>query len=565
MVVPYLSAFALALLFSLILTRFVRNWAVNNGWIPVLASHHIHERCIPRLGGVAIFFSFVAVTILVLTTRLFPSLDPALYTRPMFYVLAAGSLIFLIGVFDDFRSMNPYVKFSGQVLAGVILYLGGFKILNLPVLFGWHEFGWVALPLTVLWVLLITNAFNLIDGLDGLAAGSSLFSTFAVFVVALSNGSGLVAVLALILAGSIAGFLKFNFNPATIFLGDSGSLFIGFMLAALALVGSQKSTTIVAVAIPVVSFGLPLLETLLSVFRRFLNGQPLFRADREHIHHKLLDRGYSQRQAVILLYGVSALFGFLSLFLLVPGNATVGLVLLVVGVGVWIGVQQLGYHEILELKKFAWRTMSQKPIMANNLAIRRATERLSKVETFVELSTILQDAFEMSDFAGFELKVKKQDRYDGTREQLIWHKSDENAQVGEPLNGTWTLSFELTDGHSNGNGHGIRNANGNGHGIRNGNGNGHGNGNGNGHRNGNGYGNGNGSGSIGSFKLYRECNDRQILADINLLTLDFREALGSAVDRVLMLRGGAQLLTATRVSPSPTVEDTHKDEFLVPV
>ena len=531
MVVPYLSAFALALLFSFILTRFVRNRAVDNGWLPILASHHIHERLIPRLGGVAIFFSFVTVITLVLATRLFPSLDNAASLRSVFYVMAAGSLIFLIGVFDDFRSINPYVKFAGQIVAGIILYFGGFKILNLPVLFGWHDFGWVALPLTVLWVLLITNAFNLIDGLDGLAAGSALFSTFAVFVVALSNGSSLVGVLALVLAGAIAGFLKFNFNPATIFLGDSGSLFIGFMLAALALVGSQKSTTVVAVAIPVVSFGLPLLETLLSVFRRFLNGQPLFRADREHIHHKLLARGFSQRQAVVVLYGVSALFGFLSLFLLVPGNGAVGMVLLVVGVGVWIGVQQLGYHEILELKRFAWRTMSQKPIMANNLAIRRATERLSKVETFVELSTILQDAFEMSDFAGFELKVKKDDPYEDTIEQLVWHKSDEKAQIAEPINGTWTLSFDLTGGNGNGHGHG----------------------------------NGNGHGSIGSFKLHRECNDRQILADINLLTLDFREALGTAVDRVLMLRGGSQVLEASRLGSHSTLEDKHKDEFLVPV
>jgi hypothetical protein len=232
-----------------------------------------------------------------------------------------------------------------------------------------------------------------------------------------------------------------------------------------------------------------------------------------------------------------------------------------VGVGVWIGVQQLGYHEILELKRFAWRTVSQKPIMANNLAIRRATERLSKVETFVELSTILRDAFEMSDFAGFELKVKKQDRYEGTREQqLIWHKSDEDTKAGEALNETWTLSFELTDGHGNGNGYPQRNGNS----KRNGNGNGNGNGNCN--RNGNGNGIGNGNESIGSFKLYRECNDRQILADINLLTLDFREALGSAVDRVLMLRGGSQLQTTTRLVGPPTkLEDTHKDEFLVPV
>ena len=150
-----------------------------------------------------------------------------------------------------------------------------------------------------------------------LAAGSALFSTMVVFAVALVSGSSLVSLMALVLAGSILGFLRFNFSPATIFLGDCGSLFIGFMLSALALQGAQKAPTIIAVAIPVVSFGLPILETALSIVRRYLGGRPVFTADREHIHHKLLQRGLSHRQVVITLYAVSALFALLSLFLAV--------------------------------------------------------------------------------------------------------------------------------------------------------------------------------------------------------------------------------------------------------
>src|SRR5256884_144884 len=178
-----------------------------------------------------------------------------------------------------------------------MLFAGGLRILNLPFLFGAQHFTLtVGLPITIVWVLAITNAFNLIDGLDGLAAGSALFSTVVVFVVAVFSGSSLVSLLTISLAGAIVGFLRFNFSPATIFLGDCGSLFIGFMLSALALAGAGKTPTIVAVAIPVISFGLPVLETVLSVFRRFLSGQPLFTADRGHIHHRLLERGFSQQQ-----------------------------------------------------------------------------------------------------------------------------------------------------------------------------------------------------------------------------------------------------------------------------
>src|SRR5258708_7705805 len=271
----------------------------------------------------------------------------SLSLAPLTTILPPAILIFLLGIYDDRRDASPLLKFSVQAIAGAMLFAGGLRIFALPVLFGTHRFSWVTgLTLTIGWVIAITNAFNLIDGLDGLAAGSALFSTLVVFVVALLGNMSLISLVALALAGAIVGFLRYNFNPATIFLGDCGSLFIGFMLSALALYGAQKAPTIIAVAIPVVSFGLPILETSLSVLRRFIGGRPVFTADREHIHHKLLQRGMSHRQVVIVLYGVSALFALLSLFLLWPTTSTLGLVLALLVHGIRVRGERLGDSRI---------------------------------------------------------------------------------------------------------------------------------------------------------------------------------------------------------------------------
>ena len=405
----YLGVFALSLTVSFLLTRQVRRLAVAQGWLAVpTVDRHLHRMPVPRLGGIAIFsaFLFSIATALLVNARLH-KLPSGLSAQSFSTILFPGLLIFLLGVFDDLRGLGPYVKFSVQALAGGMLFLGGLRILDLPIVFGAHQFPWfVGLPLTLLWVLAITNAFNLIDGLDGLAAGSALFSTLVVFVVALVSQSSLVALMTIALAGAILGFLRFNFNPATIFLGDCGSLFIGFLLSALALEGAQKAPTIVAVAIPVVSFGLPILETALSVLRRLISGRPVFTADREHIHHKLLQRGLSHRQVVIVLYAVSALFGLVSLFLLWPTGSSLGLVLAVLGTGIWLGVQHLGYLEFGELRRVALRTMEQRQIFVNNLAIRRATEELKKIRDYEQLCRVLVAAFEANDFDGFRLTVK---------------------------------------------------------------------------------------------------------------------------------------------------------------
>jgi UDP-GlcNAc:undecaprenyl-phosphate GlcNAc-1-phosphate transferase len=378
------------------------------------------------------------------------NLDTGLPMRAVFYTLLAGTVVFLLGLWDDIRPVRPLVKIVVQSLAATLLYFQGFRIVEIKLVFGAYNLGFFALPLTILWMLLITNAFNLIDGLDGLAAGSALFSTVTVFLIAI-NGHFLVAVLTVTLAGTILGFLRFNFNPATIFLGDCGSLFIGFMLGAFALVGAQKTSTIVAVAIPLVSFGLPVLETAISIIRRFLNGQPLFGADRGHIHHKLLERGFSQRQAVIILYGVSAVCGLLSMFLLTPGGSSTGIVLFVLGIGVWVGVQRLGYHEFFELGRLAQRTFEQKQMIVNNVAIRKAAEDVSRAQSYEEIAEVLQFAFSTNEFDGFLLNLVMEPsagvrgghnygQAQGDQELCFqWSKAAEEGK-SSPV---WTLTLDL--------------------------------------------------------------------------------------------------------------------------
>jgi UDP-GlcNAc:undecaprenyl-phosphate GlcNAc-1-phosphate transferase len=316
---------------------------------------------------------------------------------------------FVVGLVDDFLDIPVLVKIVAEIVAGLVLWVGGIRILHLTSLFNNHQFGaTVSALLTVLWVLLISNAFNLIDGLDGLAAGSALFSTLTVFVVSLVTHNSMQGLLAAILAGAILGFLRYNFNPATIYLGDCGSLFIGTLLAGITLTGTtqQKSSTLIAVAIPLVAFGLPVVETSVSVIRRFLCGQPIFLADREHIHHKLLDRGWSHRQVVVVLYGVSAIFGLLSLALLTPGQAPLAIVFLVLGTGIVVGVQKLGYNEFVEIGRVARRAVDQKLIIVNNLAVRRGAERLAGCDDWKEMIEVLQYTFINNDFDNFKIVVK---------------------------------------------------------------------------------------------------------------------------------------------------------------
>lgn len=499
MTVIFLGTFFLALLSAFVLTRYVRDFAFARGWVAAPSQErHLHSSPLPRLGGVAIFISFsCSMGAAALMTLHNPRLHAAFASKTLLTILAPATLVFLLGVYDDIRGVGPYFKFSVQGIAAVMLFMGGLRIVNIPVLFGDHGLPWyLGLPFTVLWVLAITNAFNLIDGLDGLAAGSALFSTLVAFVVALLNGPSMVVVLTIALAGAILGFLRYNFNPATIFLGDSGSLFIGFVLSAMALAGAQKAPTIVAVAIPVVSFGLPILETSLSIVRRLISGRPVFTADREHIHHKLLQHGMTHRQVVILLYGVSAIFAMLSLFLLWPTGSSLGLVLAVLGIGIWIGVQHLGYLEFGELARVAHRTLNQPQIFVNNLAVRRATEELKVARDYEQVRRILLAAFGSNDFDSFELKLEFLPGEIAAIEPVParrpampsfrWHKP--GTPDPADASAVWTIALDLCSS---------------------------------------------GNRRRGTLFVHRCYSARDLQLDINLLTAAFPTALADALDRTL--------------------------------
>jgi UDP-GlcNAc:undecaprenyl-phosphate GlcNAc-1-phosphate transferase len=488
------------LLSSFVLTRSIRAVATARGWVstPVHA-RHMHQTPLPRLGGVAIYLSFlISLVIALLAKGRFPGLVSEPSLRALLTILIPGTLIFLLGIYDDVHPVGPYLKFSVQAAAATMLFAGGLKILSLPVLFGTHHFSWaIGLPITIFWVIGITNAFNLIDGLDGLAAGSALFSTLVVFVVAVFSGSLLASLLTIALAGAILGFLRFNFNPATIFLGDCGSLFIGFMLSALALEGAtQKAPTVIAVAIPVVSFGLPILETVLSVLRRLISGKPVFTADREHIHHKLLQLGMSHRKVVIVLYAVSAVFALLSLFLLWPTGSTLGLVLAVLGIGVWFGVQHLGYLEFGELRRVARRTVEQPQIFINNLAIRRAIEELKVTSDYDQICRILEVAFSTNDFDAFDLRLCRSpgelpeiqgSQIRPTEEPYRRWRKPTGRSAREMATG-WSVNLDLVATNNR---------------------------------------------RSGSMTLYRIYSQRDLQFDVNLLTSAFPVALADALDRAL--------------------------------
>jgi len=489
----YFATFACSLVVSFIATKIVRDLALKNGWVAAPAhERHMHSKALPRLGGIAIVFSFLLATgVALVAARLFHPVGASFSLHPLVTILPPAILIFLLGVYDDIRTAGPYFKFFVQAVAGAMLFGGGLRILDIPLLFGAHQFSWmVGLPLTIFWVIAITNAFNLIDGLDGLAAGSALFSTLVMFVVAILGNSSLLSLITLALAGAVLGFLRYNFNPATIFLGDCGSLFMGFMLSALSLYGAQKAPTIIAVAIPLVSFGLPILETSLSVLRRLISGRPVFTADREHIHHKLLEHGWSHRQVVIILYGVSAVFAMLSLFLLWPTGSTLGLVLAVLGTGIWLGVQHLGYLEFGELRRVAQRTIEQRHIFVNNLAIRRATEELKVAKDFHQVGRILVAAFDSNDFDGFELQAGSAFERglqlldsDGPR-QVRWNKR--GVLIAPEVENVWSISLDLVSSRAN---------------------------------------------RCGKLTVFRNYSGRDLQLDINLLTSTFAANLADALQR----------------------------------
>ena len=332
-----ISSFLLALL----LTPLVRNYSVRRGWVDAPDARKVHGAGIPRTGGVAVLAAFVGSygVLLLLGLKGGTLLDLAMVWR----VAPAVAVIFAVGLIDDLWGLTAWQKLTGQLLAAGVAFGSGVQVHGIG---GWALPGFLELPATLLWLVLVTNAVNLIDGMDGLATGVALFATFTILAAGLQTNNIPLAMAVIPLGGALLGFLRYNFNPATVFLGDSGSLTIGFLLGCFGIFWSQKSATILGVTAPLLALAIPILDSGLAVVRRFLRRQPIFGADRGHVHHRLLEKGLTVRQAALLLYGVSLLFAILSLLSSVVHDSYAGVVLVLFGSVTWIGVQSLGYVEI---------------------------------------------------------------------------------------------------------------------------------------------------------------------------------------------------------------------------
>jgi len=508
----YLLLFVLSLISSLLITPVVRRMCERLGLLDEPHDYRrIHQRATPRLGGVAIFISIcLSLSVLFFIQHLL-TLTLQSQSPKIRVIIVTATLILLVGVYDDLRGANARLKFVCLGLIASLFYMMGGRIeaLSIPFFGSVQLPVWVGFCLTVVWMVGVSNAFNLIDGMDGLAAGAALFSSLTLVVVSLLLSNPVVVIFALVLSGALIGFLRYNFNPASIFLGDSGSLFIGFTLAALSVEGAQKASTAVAVAIPLLAFGLPVLDTGFTMMRRFISRKPLFEGDREHIHHMLLDRGWSQRRVALVLYGACALLGLTSLLFVGSTGMVTGLVLFVLGFATVIGVHHLRYHEVEEIKAGVMRNITGRHArLANNINVRRASRALSTASCLADIFSVIERMLEAGEFGYANVQLGRGGDFERneravevekrggklsnveTRSGLIYWSWERDGYMSEDEGASgrfWTLRLPLSTN----------------------------------------------TGGWGYISLYREIGSDAILLDINYICDLFQRELAGATERVL--------------------------------
>lgn len=375
---------ATSFLLAFLLTPLVRNLARRFNLVDQPGYRKVHALPVPRIGGVAVtlayFLSFPLLFVLDTagSNILRDDIPRALALLP------ATLVIFLTGLWDDIRPLSPWHKLSGQFLAASLAFYAGVHIHGVQ---GHTLNEWWSYPVTVFWLLLCTNAVNLIDGVDGLAAGVGLFAACTSLLAGLLTDNVALALVTVPLAGALLGFLRFNFNPATIFLGDSGSLLIGFLLGCFGVLWSQKSATILGMTAPLMALVIPLLDTALAIVRRFLRQQPILTADRGHIHHRLLDRGLTPRKVALLLYGCCAVGAIASLATL--NQSLSGLAIILFCIVTWLGVQHLGYIEFGTARRMFVEGAFRRTL-TSQIALRSFEDQLLRAPSLDHSWTVIQ-------------------------------------------------------------------------------------------------------------------------------------------------------------------------------
>lgn len=388
----------------------------------------VHASVIPRIGGVAVFLSTtaLAITVLFLDNSIgeaFRGMQTQVLT-----LLVVGTFIFLTGLVDDLCGIGARYKLLAQVAAAVAMCLAGVRInsLNFAGLFT-LRFSWFSFPITIFWIVVITNAVNLIDGLDGLAAGISAVACVVIAIFAFDTDQLLMVVLMLALLGSLSGFLFFNFNPARIFMGDCGSMFLGFVLASASVMCAMKSRTIVALALPVLALGLPIFDTIFSMLRRYLKRRGIMSPDRSHLHHILLDMGLRHRHVVIVMYALTALAAGLGMFMMLTrdvGTIAIFFCVLLLLVLVFRVVGAVRLRETIT-------GLKQKHTISHRT--KQEIESFEKVELHFHQAKTLDQWWQTVCFAADKMDFVRGSlpltNRDGTKRILVWEKSSDDVRI----------------------------------------------------------------------------------------------------------------------------------------
>jgi UDP-GlcNAc:undecaprenyl-phosphate GlcNAc-1-phosphate transferase len=409
--------FVAALLTTLLMVPPVMRLAVSRHWLDEPdGARRGHVRPVPRLGGVAIFagvlLAFGAAPLVAGLSNLVPTV-PHLTSA----LLVASAILFSLGLWDDLRGVPPFVKLAGQTVAALVVVWSGFRIdtLILPPSYQ-LILGWASIPVTVVWLVGVSNALNLVDGLDGLAGGVGAIALLTATAAAIVVGNGSVPWYTLALGGALLGFLRYNFPPAKIFLGDSGSLVVGFLLAVLTVKGATRPDQATYALAPIFALSFPLLDTGIAMLRRWLRGTPLSRADARHIHHQLRALGLSPRKAVVVILAESAVVAVLGLCVtFAPPEFTVAVAVAGAAILLFImvyGVRWLEYHEFLEAgASVTSAALHARRVIQDKIVARDLTVLIRKAESFEELSEIVEESAPLFRFSHMELRHGALDRH----------------------------------------------------------------------------------------------------------------------------------------------------------
>lgn len=436
----------------------------------------VHTRPIPRIGGVAIFLSAMSLIVIILFLNnalgdAFRSMKLQLLT-----LFCSSTFIFFIGLVDDLKRLPARFKFLAELLAAGSLCFIGVRISSIAITEQWVlNFGWLSYPITIFWIVGITNAVNLSDGLDGLAAGVSAVTCGVIAVLAVYSGNVIMPLFMLALLGSLSGFIFFNFNPARVFMGDCGSLFLGFTIASASVLCSTKSSALVGLAMPVLALGIPIFDTLFSMLRRFLERRSIFAPDRNHFHHRLVDLGLKQRHVVVTIYIITLLSAGLGMFMMVTrdiNSIVIFFCILLLLFLVFHVVGSVRLRETIDGLQKKYEIANQRK--HDKMNFEQAQLNFRNARTYKQWWSAICNAAERMDFAWISLKSKNKE---GIEQVELWrpvstkqnlsdvviinfplHNNDitetREFEIAISLNGSYesaghraTLFFRLIDGY----------------------------------------------------------------------------------------------------------------------